>query len=172
MDATVKKYPSQQTAYASRYSKLYRCGHRLKVPALGYQRRIQALMAIGWSYTEIGARAGMTKAQLSAIVSPAKSDNRKSVHIATAKKIEAVYKELWLQPRHDKAAMKVKTWAKKAGYAPPLDWDDIDNDFMPYERRDEACGRNRHPASMRRQKPNGKSECVGCKNDYRERAAS
>src|SRR2546425_16892 len=62
------------------------------VDATGPHRRLQALVAIGWSQAKLGARLGMTPANFAAMM------RRGQVTASTARAAAAVYDELWNQP--------------------------------------------------------------------------
>lgn len=117
---------SRQSAYMVRYSKFYRAGYRLSVPALGYERRLQALAAIGYPWGVIAERMGgdTNKVHVGEIA----NGHKKALFIATAKRIEEVYHDLCLTPNPDYLqAKRIKTWAKKRNWAPPMAWNDIDD---------------------------------------------
>jgi hypothetical protein len=94
------------------------------VPAAGTHRRIQALVATGWSQAKIGGRLGMTPANFAAMM------RRDHVTAATERAARAVYDELWNQPppergqREKIAAARARNYARAHGWAPPLAWDE------------------------------------------------
>jgi transcriptional regulator with XRE-family HTH domain len=96
----------------------------VSVDATGTRRRIQALVAMGWSQSKIAARLGVAPTNLGTTMSG------KQVHAATARAVRALYDELWNQPppedtHHDKiAASRARNLARSRGWAPPLAWDD------------------------------------------------
>jgi hypothetical protein len=86
------------------------------IPTLGAERRVKALLALGWTHDEMRRRGNVT------------------VHLARGsytqmlarrwRDIDAMYAELCMTPgpsRHTASR------AAKVGYAPPLAWDDIDD---------------------------------------------
>lgn len=99
-------------------------GRTVSVDAAGTRRRIQALVAIGWSQSRIGHLIGMEPTNFTRTI---RSDR---VHADTARKIKALYDELWNQPQtgtdwHSKAAAtRARNYAKNHGWLPPLAWDD------------------------------------------------
>jgi hypothetical protein len=93
-----------------------------KVPALGSQRRIQALQALGWSRDVIAARLGYTgNGSMSYLM---QADQMRP---GTAAKIAAVYDELCMTVPTGVGPARARTWAKRLGFVPPLAWDNIDD---------------------------------------------
>jgi hypothetical protein len=87
-------------------------------PAVGTRRRIEALHAAGWSGAQLGARLGLThqgvwQCRMGPYVYP-----------GTAERVARLYDELWDQPAAGMHVVKVKNWAARQGFAPPLAWDD------------------------------------------------
>lgn len=107
------------------------------IDASGTRRRIQALVAIGWSQSKIAARLGWTPANLSALL------RRDRTIAATARAVRDLYEELWDQAppedtHRDKiAAARARNHATKCGWLPPAAWDDdlidIPDDQLPAE---------------------------------------
>lgn len=101
------------------------------VDARGTIRRLQALVAIGWSLAEIARRLGLIDRNVQRLL------HEKRVTASTAKKISAIYEQLWnaQPPTHTPTARamvaRAKARAKAAGWVPPLAWDDIDTDPAP-----------------------------------------
>lgn len=101
------------------------------IPARGTQRRIQALVARGWSQTKIAERVGMTPSNFGGI------QLRDQVSVATHRAVAAAYDELWsaLPPkdawRDSIAYSRSIRYARDRRWLPPLAWDDIDNDIEP-----------------------------------------
>ncbi|MBC9927218.1 hypothetical protein [Leucobacter sp. cx-169] len=107
-----------------------------RVESRGAKRRLQALVARGWSSPLLAARLGMANANLhSLMVSPPERRIRPALHFAVA----ALYSELWNQnpPAASSAEQSARTRAinsaVKHGWVPPLAWDDIDIDPAPPE---------------------------------------
>lgn len=101
------------------------------IDSTGFRRRVQALVALGWSLSKIASRLGM---EVSNMTSALKRDVvRKSTHDAAS----ALFDELWnVQPpragHRDKIAYsRSKRLARERGWVPPLAWDDIDRDVEP-----------------------------------------
>jgi transcriptional regulator with XRE-family HTH domain len=111
---------------------------RAHVDATGTARRLQALVAVGWSQLELDTRLGMARAAVSRIARGAS----RQVTSATARAVRALYDELWdVTPpagtpmqRH-KADLARRT-ARRKGWVPPAAWDDDqidDPDATPAE---------------------------------------
>lgn len=96
-----------------------------KVDSTGTTRRIQALVAIGWSQSKIAARLGTTSANLLNL-----SHGRTGVTTARAKAVADLYDELWntAPPRagqRDKIAYSRSIrYAALAGWSVPMAWDE------------------------------------------------
>jgi hypothetical protein len=109
-------------------------GHPRTLPSLGTMRRIQALVALGHSFTRIAEALGdVTPGAAWALAHRMGPDARAT----TAAKVASLY-EAWsmqLPPaattNQRKAARYARTIATKHGWPPPLAWDDIDNDPAP-----------------------------------------
>jgi DNA-binding NarL/FixJ family response regulator len=92
--------------------------------ATGTHRRIQALVACGWSQARIGRRLGMSPGNFGAMM------RREQVTAGTAAAIRRLYDELWnRRPPQDEwrekiAAARSRNYARAHGWAPPLAWDD------------------------------------------------
>ncbi len=109
------------------------------VPSRGVQRRIQALVVRGWSMSKIARRVGMSPANFSHLL------DRDQVQASTYRAVCEVYEELWDQDppeetHRDKiAASRSRSYGKRRRWAPPLAWDDIDNDPHPPEISEEEA---------------------------------
>jgi hypothetical protein len=99
-----------------------------KVSVTGSRRRIQALQRLGYSRDRIAHEMGYTdQGALTYIMHP----NTKTMLVVTAAKIARVYDKLSMTVPTGRGATRARTWAIRNGYAPPLAWDDIDNDPRP-----------------------------------------
>jgi predicted transcriptional regulator len=95
----------------------------------GSRRRLQALVATGWSQARLARELGLTAANFGAMM---RCDH---VTAGTARAVSDLYDQLWDQPppEHDQrtriAASRARRYAAERGWAPPLAWDDdlIDN---------------------------------------------
>ena len=85
--------------------------------ATGTMRRLRALVAIGYPYTEIAAAVGMHERPIGAI---ARGDYDK-VRVATAEAVLALYARLSMVPGTSSLA---RTIAGRNGWVPPLAWDE------------------------------------------------
>lgn len=125
----------------NRRARIY-LGGPLTVPSLGTRRRIQALMALGWGGPAIDARLGKKRTYVSAIL----GGGDREIHRSTAEAIAKVYDEMsmTLPPQntsHERQrATRARNYARRMGWAPPLAWDDIDNDVRPSFGRRERGG--------------------------------
>ena len=118
------------TMTKAQYGRIYRSGYRLTVPAIGYTRRIQALKAIGYTYQQIVDEVGMGQRRSYGALADGVTYTR--LRWEWAKKIDAAYQRLSVQPLHETtSAKRSRAHARNRGWAPPMAWDDIDN---PHER--------------------------------------
>lgn len=103
-------------------------GHSRAIPALGYQRRIQALARMGWSFQDIADEAGWGhRNRVRYIVVGQKGKPTRYLERATAKTIGEVFERLCMKVPDGPYAGRTRTWAASKGWAPPLAWDDIDD---------------------------------------------
>lgn len=97
------------------------------VPALGSQRRLQALIAMGWTQTHLAERIGWTVANLCSVT----NGKRDKVIQRTASDIGTLYEELSMSFG---PSGRSRNHAFKKGWVPPLMWDDIDDPNEIVER--------------------------------------
>ena len=92
-----------------------------RVPVLGTARRLQALVAIGYTQSDLAARLGVTPANSTELFRAGRS-----VLASTAARAAALFDELAMTPGPSRTA---RNRARKLGWAPPPAWDDdtIDN---------------------------------------------
>lgn len=101
------------------------------VPARGAARRIQALVARGWSQAKLADRIGITDQRIGPLLRGGDAT------AGTVRSIHQVYEELWDQApplathRDRLAASRARNHAQRNGWAPPAAWDDIDHDSAP-----------------------------------------
>jgi hypothetical protein len=106
-------------------------GARRSVPGIGTHRRVQALVARGWSVTRIGRELGWEPGNFHAMM------RREHVGAATHREVAALYDRLWnVEPPQEEWRDKIAHtrslgFAKRRGWLPPLAWDDIDTDPEP-----------------------------------------
>lgn len=104
-----------------------------RVPAVGTQRRVKALIAIGWSQQKIAIGCGMLPAAVWRLL----DQNRALVERVTAERVADLYEQLWNQrpivttSRQMQGFHRVTNYAAARGWLPPLAWDDIDTDPEP-----------------------------------------
>jgi transcriptional regulator with XRE-family HTH domain len=104
----------------------------LTVSNLGTKRRIQALVALGWSLAELSRRAGYDRSHLGLIIR-----RGGPLHASTAQRIASLYEQLsmTLPPQTSKIeridASRARNLARRNGWVPPLTWNNIDD---PNER--------------------------------------
>lgn len=96
---------------------------------VGTQRRIQSLVALGWTYGSIGERVGLSAGGIHKML-----DARyPSVTRAVAERVAAAYEDMSMTlppsgtPLQRRNASYARTVARKRGWVVPLAWDDIDN---------------------------------------------
>ena len=89
------------------------------VPALGTQRRIKAMCAMGWTMEWIAGRLGVSVAMVSRTALVAEA-----VTAARAREIAALYNEVSVLSGPSEI---VRRSAKRKRWAPPAAWDDIDD---------------------------------------------
>lgn len=96
-----------------------------KIDSTGAVRRIQALVALGWSQSKIAARLGIQRSNFTDL-----AQGRTAVTVAHDKAVRALYDEwsMQLPPQEewrDKiAASRSRNYARQRGWLPPLAWDD------------------------------------------------
>lgn len=104
-----------------------------QVDATGTRRRIQALMCLGWSHLALERLTGIRHEVLSSqLYSP-------TVTRSSANRMVDLYDRLSLTtPPTTTTSERIsvnrtRALARRRGWAPPLAWDDIDNDDAPAE---------------------------------------
>lgn len=118
------------TAAECRYEKrrkwLVHQGLNLSLPAIGFQRRVHALMAIGWTQKSIAEGLGIATGNLSV-----KMRANSLVYRATHVSMCELYEARCMKPQRGMVNARTARIAAKRGWLPPLAWDDIDD---PNER--------------------------------------
>lgn len=95
------------------------------IDATGTTRRIQALVALGWSQSKIAAQLGIAPPNFTALV-----HGRSNTTVATARAVAELYDDWSMSPppaqsHRDKISVsRSKRHAQIAGWAPPLAWDE------------------------------------------------
>lgn len=93
-------------------------GDSMWVPTLGAQRRLRALMRLGWRHEDVRAIVGRSTHVLVGNSAPAK------IKAIDWRLIDAAYRSLSATPG---PSHKSRTRAEHMGYPAPLAWEDIDN---------------------------------------------
>lgn len=88
-----------------------------RVPAIGASRRVQSLIAAGWTQTYIAQRLGMTVGNLH----PTTYMTRDFVSVRRDRDIRDLFNELQMQPG---TSIRSRRLAAKHGWALPLEWDE------------------------------------------------
>ncbi|GAA2159203.1 MULTISPECIES: hypothetical protein [Glycomyces] len=94
------------------------------VNAIGTRRRLQALVAIGWSQNSLAEQLGMLRANFGRMM------RSERVMVRTAKAVRALYDERWNQappqstPRERFSVTYALKYAEDKGWVPPMAWDD------------------------------------------------
>lgn len=100
-----------------------------RVPSHGTRRRLQALVALGWSQHKLARRLGWNDGNFGVML-----HHRGAVTVATADKVKSLYDELSMTPpvpanSYDAAGIqRAKNRATYLMWLPPLAWDDDDID--------------------------------------------
>lgn len=105
-----------------RYEKSRVMRGALKVPAIGYQRRVQALRALGWSLSEIAHAAGWAKG-----CSFDYARSAETITAATAARIENAYAKLSMTVPNGPKSNRIRLLSASKGWPPPLAWTNIDD---------------------------------------------
>lgn len=95
--------------------------HEPFVPRLGTNRRIQALLAIGWTHADLRNRCGLNTAVLL-------SQKGRWVRLSTHQTVADLYRQLAAVPG---PSQRTRRRAARLGYLSPVAWDDIDRDPEP-----------------------------------------
>jgi len=96
-----------------------------RIDSTGAARRIQALVALGWSLSKIAARLGILRSNFTDL-----AQGRTHITVAHDKAVRALYAEwsMQLPPQtewRDKiAANRARNYARTLRWLPPLAWDD------------------------------------------------
>ena len=111
-----------------------RHGHVRVIDVTGSRRRVQALIALGWSVRNIAERLGGTEMVVTHILT------RPTITAAKAKRVAQVFDQMSMRlppdttPDERRAISRSRNRAAREGWVTPLAWDDdIDNpDATPY----------------------------------------
>ncbi|WP_396645400.1 hypothetical protein [Microbacterium sp.] len=106
------------------------------IPSRGIRRRIEALATRGWSIAAIADRAHLSRTRVSHLMWNDGATVRNHLLIA------AIYAGIWdEEPPAEtvwdrRTVLRTRNRAAALGWAPPLAWDDIDNDPAPQRPAD------------------------------------
>ena len=114
--------PCEPCLEAHRRRNIMRQLYPHKCPAIGSQRRIRALQALGHSRLQIARELGYSDNGSIAYIMRADT-----MLVVTAERIAEVYDRLCMTVPQGVGANRARTWARRYGYAPPLAWNDIDD---------------------------------------------
>ena len=101
------------------------------VPAQGFARRVQALVACGWSLSKLARRLDVGPTNMGTMLT------RDHVSARNLRRMVELYDELWnVKPPHEEwrdliAYRRSLRLAGERGWLAPLAWDDIDGDVDP-----------------------------------------
>jgi hypothetical protein len=101
------------------------------VPVTGTRRRLEALVAIGWSFEKLAAELGLAG---SCSLRKALARDRTQVLVGTHQAVAALYDRLWDKTPESATWRALAAYNRTRAYAiahrflPPLAWDDIDTD--------------------------------------------
>lgn len=96
-------------------------GHAFQVPAERSVRKVRALACLGWSAAHVARLLGITQQSMSRLLA------RSTIRSTTAQRIDAAYARLEMRiPSDTEWTRRTKNAALKAGWLPPLAYDDID----------------------------------------------
>jgi transcriptional regulator with XRE-family HTH domain len=122
--------PETATKILAVVADLTTLGDHARVDATGTHRRLQALVAIGWSQTKLAARLGIDIGNFNTML-----HQRDAVLVETARAVRDLYEQLWDTPPREathgerQAASRSRNYAAARGWVKPMGWDDdaIDN---------------------------------------------
>jgi hypothetical protein len=124
------------TRYMKRRRLRIQNGEQLTVPRIGAQRRIQALMTLGWTGTDIARACGWLdrSSVLQILRPPNRGWNDRGILRATHDAIAAAYDAMSMTPPEHMtpARSRVRNMALRRGYPVPMAWDDPDRDEHPH----------------------------------------
>jgi len=98
------------------------------VDATGTRRRVRALVALGWTQTQLAGQLGMQPVNLSAMLRAVRGQD--TVRATTAVAVRGLYDRLWNKfpaedtPRAARNAAAARRMARERGWPPPLAWND------------------------------------------------
>jgi len=96
----------------------------LRVHPAGTMRRLQALACVGWSSHDIATAVGTTPV----VIRGWQHGTPTWIFRRSALKVAGLYDAVWDQPPPGRYGVKVRRLAARAGWVPPLAWDDDEID--------------------------------------------
>lgn len=91
------------------------------------RRRLQAMAALGWTSARIAEASSIPEMTVKRIL----QGRHDSVYRRTDNAVRTFYDAFSGTVPHGRPAVRARTLASRNGWAPPLAWDDIDNDTNP-----------------------------------------
>lgn len=104
---------------------------RALVDGRGTRRRLQALVARGWSMSQLGELLGVRATNMPNVL------RRDRVRASTRAAVHELYERVWAleppqaTPWQRRSVSMAKSYAQARGWVPPMAWDDIDSDETP-----------------------------------------
>lgn len=93
-----------------------------RVPVLGTARRMRALVALGYTNEELGARLGMTNPKMAGKYMTL---HQEYVTAAFARRVDEMFRQLQVMPPPDGYGnRRARLRAQRNGWAPPFAWDE------------------------------------------------
>jgi len=89
---------------------------------VGVQRRLQALHAIGWTWTALSDELGLSGKQV--VHNMAGAKDCACAHVEPVKRVSALYDRLWDVYPEGTAALRARKASARKGWSQPLAWDD------------------------------------------------
>lgn len=128
-----------------RWEKAKVLGVPLSYPSVGARRRIWALLWLGYPLGEISRRTGVHRDSLRRI----RDENPPTIYRRTHLALKKLLDEVWDTPCPPTVTRSDKTRrdARKAGYPPPLAWEDIDDPNESYTAAKLNTRRVKKPAA-------------------------
>lgn len=121
--AAQRTYLAQTAEQRRRTQRRNALGHYRMVPALGAVRRIQALLAMGYRFSDLATEMGVSVSRVHQLAHYFRW--QRQVNIETDQAIRALYRRLCARPapRRSEAMMaRHARVAQRNGWAPPLAW--------------------------------------------------
>jgi len=110
---------------------IHNLASRAYISSRATHRRLQALVAIGWSQSKLAGRLGVDPGNFHGLMNSEQVTVRRHLQVAD------LFEELWnrrppAEGHRDKIAYsRSLSYAKKRRWLPPLAWDDVDTDPEP-----------------------------------------